>query len=341
VKIRNWLAALALAASLPAAAHAQDRGNGYMGILFGRDDDDAARVEEVMPGSPADRAGIREGDVVVRLNGHAATEDAIDDLREHLAVGQTVRLRVRRDGREEERTVVAAERPRRVTGTFPGGGRMPGSIVMVPPDGQRIVIRMDTMAVHMDSLLTRMDSLRVRLRGIQSDSFVIRLDTMMRVWRDSLVHVMPRAGQELQRLRGGVSMLPYMFEFGPRSIAGAEFAEMNEGLGRYFHTREGLLVLQVGPGTPAARAGLQPGDVVLEAGGRRVADADDLRNAFMRADGQEVRLNVLRDGARRQISVRWEPREVRFRTERFRTDQARQRSDEARARSDEERQRRP
>src|SRR4051812_49580322 len=40
--------------------------------------------------------------------------------------------------------------------------------------------------------------------------------------------------------------------------------------------------------------------------------------AFMRADGQEVRLNVLRDGARRQIPVRWEPREVRFRTGRIR-----------------------
>ena len=116
---------------------------------------------------------------------------------------------------------------------------------------------------------------------------------------------------------------------------------MNEGLGRYFHTREGLLVLQVAPETPAARAGLQPGDVVLEAGGRRVKDAEDLRGAFMRADGQEVRLNVLRDGARRQVSVRWEPREVRFRTERVRSDEARRRSDDARARSDEERRRRP
>ncbi|HSU13112.1 PDZ domain-containing protein [Longimicrobium sp.] len=327
MKIRIWLAALVMAASLPAAARAQDRGNGYMGILFGRDDDNVARVEEVLPGSPADRAGIRAGDVVVRLNGRAATEEAVESLREHLAAGETVRLRVRRDGREEERVVVAGERPRRITGNFPGGVDVPGGVMVIPPDGRRIVIRMDTMAVHMDSLLSRMDSLRVHLRRFQGDSIVIRMDTMMRVWRDSLVRVMPRAGAELDRLRGRMGSLPFIVGMGARSIAGAEFAEMNAGLGRYFHTTQGLLVLQVGSGTPAARGGLQPGDVVLDANGRRVEDVDDLRQAFVRGNGQEVRLNVMRDGARRQLSVRWEPRdEVRtFRVERSRRDEERRR----------------
>jgi hypothetical protein len=41
-----------------------------------------------------------------------------------------------------------------------------------------------------------------------------------------------------------------------------------------------------------------------------------LRDAFMRADGQEVRLTVMRDGRRQQVPVRWEPaRGMRFRVE--------------------------
>jgi C-terminal processing protease CtpA/Prc len=309
VKIRTWLAAAALAAVLPAAAHAQDRrGDGYMGILFGRESDDAARVEEVVPGSPADRAGIRPGDVVTGLNGRAATEEEIDRLRERLARGDTVRLRVRHEGREEMRTVVAAERPRNIVYRRGGEGDLPGAIVLAPGD-QRVVIRMDTIAAHMDSLLTRMDSLRVHLRRRQGDSIVIRMDTVMRVWRDSLVRALPRMGE---RMSGEMRMLPYMLEFGPRSIAGAEFAEMNAGLGRYFHTSQGLLVLQVSPQTPAGRAGLQAGDVVVEANGRAVREVGDLREAFVRSGrGQQVRLTVLRDGARRQLSVQWNPPELR------------------------------
>jgi predicted metalloprotease with PDZ domain len=313
VKIRTWLAAVALAFILPAAARAQDRGSGYMGILFGREDDNAARVERVVRGSPADRAGIRAGDVVVRLNGRAATEQAIDDLRDRLDRGDTVRLRVRRDGREEERVVVAAERPRTLVYGGPDDDDLPGAIVLAPGD-ERVVIRMDTIAAHMDSLLIRMDTIRGRLRRRHGDSIVIRMDTVMRMWRDSLARALPRMGE---RMRGEMRMLPYMFEFGPRSIAGAEFAEMNAGLGRYFHTSQGLLALQVAPQTPAARAGLQAGDVVIEANGRAVRDVGDLREAFAGSGrGQEVRLTVLRDGARRQLSVRWEPPEWRtFRTE--------------------------
>ncbi len=170
---------------------------------------------------------------------------------------------------------------------------------------------MDTLEMHMDSLLTRMDSLRGRLRLRHGDSLVIRYDTIVRVLRDSLMRTMPRLDRQLRE-----GLTPFFMEFGPRSMAGAEFAEMNAGLGCYFRTNEGLLVLPVGPETPAARAGLQAGDVVVEANGAVVRRVGQLRDAFVRADGQEVRLTVLRDGRRQQLPVRWEPaRGVRIRVE--------------------------
>src|SRR4051812_28092171 len=105
MKIRSWLAALALALSLPALLHAQTpgerMGGGYMGIYFGWEDgDSSAQVREVIAGSPADRAGIHVGDTVLRINGHAASRAAVDELRVRLESGDTVRLVTRSNGRE-------------------------------------------------------------------------------------------------------------------------------------------------------------------------------------------------------------------------------------------------
>jgi len=311
MNVRRWiLAALTLALALPGALRAQDaegrRGTGYMGIFFAWADDGRTEVREVVRGSPADRAGIRGGDVVVRLNGRAPTREAVDELRETLDRGDSVRLRVRRDGEEMDRLVIAAARPR--TMVYGGPGTIPGTVWT--PGNRRVVIQLDTIAGRIDSLVVRMDSLRTRLRTrYRGDSLVIHADTVWRVMRDSLRRQVPRAAREFR------TVVPFLNEFGSRSVAGAEFAEMNAGLGRYFHTSEGLLVLQVGPQTPSGRGGLQAGDVVVEAAGRKVERVRDLRDAFTRAAGQEVRLTVLRDGRRQQLSVKWE--EPRTRTYRY------------------------
>jgi S1-C subfamily serine protease len=345
MKMRGWmLGAALLAGTVPAAAAAQvevrvprtdterverfeivreSLGSGYMGIAFAWEEDSSreARVAEVRSGSPAERAGIRPGDVILRINGEPATEEAVDELREALDEGESVRLRIRRDGREEEKTVVAGKRPEemamggreRIRIFGPGG---PGG--MGGPGDRRIVIRMDTLEAHMDSLLKRVDSLRVGLYRGGRDSVVIRVDTVLSLLRDSLLHAFPRELRRLDRegMRFEGRMEPFFFEFGPRSIAGAEFAEMNAGLGRYFRTDEGLLVLQVAPESPAARGGLEAGDVVVQAGGRDVEDVGDLREAFSGAEARTVRLTVVREGRRRELDVRWEaPAVRRFRTE--------------------------
>lgn len=328
MKIRAWVLGLGVAAAvLPAAAEAQVEirvprverfdfrvGSGWLGIQFTWDGDNAreARVRDVVDDSPAERAGIRAGDVIVQIDGEPATEAEVDELREELDEGDRVRLLVRSGGREQERVVTAAKRPERVV-IRGGPGRLPEGFPDGFPGGERIIIRMDTIQAHMDSLVHRLDSLRVGLRMRGGDSVVIRMDTVMTLLRDSLVRAFPR---ELPRVFGEGGVQSFFYEFGPRSIAGAEFAEMNEGLGRYFRTSEGLLVLQVTPESPAARAGLEAGDVVVQADGEAVTDLRDLREAFAEAEDRQVRLTVLRQGARRQIELRWEGREFRrFRVE--------------------------
>jgi len=60
----------------------------------------------------------------------------------------------------------------------------------------------------------------------------------------------------------------------------------------------GLLVHQAVPGSPAARAGLRPGDLLLTAGGRPVTVAQDLqRLMFADAIGRPLPITVMRNGA--------------------------------------------
>jgi putative serine protease PepD len=61
----------------------------------------------VTPGGPADRAGIRPGDVIVAFNGRPVTEpdELIVSIRAQ-APGDSVRLTVRRDGSDREVTVI-------------------------------------------------------------------------------------------------------------------------------------------------------------------------------------------------------------------------------------------
>ncbi len=66
----------------------------------------------------------------------------------------------------------------------------------------------------------------------------------------------------------------------------------------------GAVISQVHPGSPAARAGLQPGDVVVAVDGRRVRSAADLRNRIGLAErGTTVTLTVVRDGERLELPV--------------------------------------
>ena len=59
--------------------------------------------------------------------------------------------------------------------------------------------------------------------------------------------------------------------------------------------REGIIVRVVGPGTPAARAGLQPADIITRIDDERVVAGGDLRRILRnRQPGDTVRLTVVR-----------------------------------------------
>jgi serine protease Do len=98
---------------------------GYIGVALRDVDEDlqgslnlpvghGALVQDVSSGSPGERAGLQPYDVIIALDGKAEANDdeLIRDIAGH-APGTAVRLRIVREGREQDVIVKLAERPNR------------------------------------------------------------------------------------------------------------------------------------------------------------------------------------------------------------------------------------
>jgi serine protease DegQ len=66
----------------------------------------------------------------------------------------------------------------------------------------------------------------------------------------------------------------------------------------------GVLVLEVADGSPAAKAGIQPGDVIIRIGDQPVDTVEDFFGELrQRRPGDQVQLTIVRDGREQQVSV--------------------------------------
>jgi S1-C subfamily serine protease len=274
---------------------------GWLGLVLnytrtgsGRRTEEHAVITAVHPGSPAARAGLQVGDSLVRFNGRTDVEAQVRALR--LQPGDTVRVRVRRQGQRDRDVVLAADRRPTTVAFRPGPGgrfevRRPGVVII---DG-------DTVRIPLDSLALEAADLQRRIRVLIADSLGPRLREFEEVR-------MPQLREQLRRADSAwVHAFPdgLVFEVGRRAVAGAEFSELSPELADYFEgAREGLLVLRVAAESPAARAGLQPGDVVVRANGDPVRTTADLRRSVARAGRDEVRLGVVRRGRPLELRLR-------------------------------------
>jgi serine protease Do len=79
---------------------------------------------------------------------------------------------------------------------------------------------------------------------------------------------------------------------------------LNSAVGRMYGFSNGVLVSTVTPSGGAAKAGIQPGDVIVSIDGRKITDGDDLVNDISaRHVGSSVKLGYLRDGKQNTANV--------------------------------------
>jgi predicted metalloprotease with PDZ domain len=291
-----WSHQLLLAQDWPS----QDRG--WLGLAFESvSGEEGMRIVAVHPRSPAERAGVRPGDVLLRMNGRTVDHAMLRDLR--LQVGEAVRLQVRRDGRAQELDAVAGRRPEQVVTVY-GRDTPPGTrAVTVVPGRRPLRVHGDSLRVRLDTLAVHADSLHRQLRVMIADSLGPQVGRLHAEVRGS-VPIRALADSLARSARGMAVMIDH--ELGSRGIAGAEFTEMNAGLAEYFPgASQGLVVLRIAAGTPIARAGLLPGDVVTHANGVEVKTVRDLRRTVAEARDREVALDIVRKGSRQRLQLRW------------------------------------
>jgi serine protease Do len=293
-----------------------------------------ALVSAVLPGSPAERAGVLPGDVLVGLGGEPVTVRFVEQVPllyqrvARLPIGSEVELEVERGG-EPRRLVATVE----TLGPFRGQEaeirelgltlqEVPAMVAMVRqlPDTARLVVTGvrpggpgDTAKPRLqpgDALLTLGDAplptlaaLRQRVTGWPEGKPLLAA-----LWREGeeLLSLVPAPRGPAPRFGGEL----------PRAWLGVRTHVVTPDLAAALGAPElrGFRLTQVLPGTSAAAAGLRVGDVVTTLDGEalepvRPQDADDLRRLVEELTvGEAARLGVWREGAPVEVTVSLQPR---------------------------------
>jgi serine protease Do/serine protease DegQ len=91
-----------------------------------------------------------------------------------------------------------------------------------------------------------------------------------------------------------------------RGFLGAQLQDLDPALAAAFGitTHNGAVLVNIIEGSPAHKAGLQPGDVVTSVNGKPVANAADLRNQVgLKRIGEKVKLQVIREGKQKTVTA--------------------------------------
>lgn len=249
-----------------AVARIPMRARGYLGVTFdgpsaeiSRPGDHAVRfykyprIALVEPSSPAERAGVVQGDTLMSFNGTDVVASEIS-LTRLLVPDAKIVMRVRRDGNSRDLKVTVGEAP------------------------DYYVRRQEVRGA---SPLTRAGAIAAPTPP----------DQPARVWAVPAPEAVPPPMALWQEYEG---------------IAGALVETVSEGLGKALGVDEGVLVIRVRPGTPAYRAGLRDGDVIVRAGSQRIGSVTTLRNVMSTGEGSEgVKLLIRRERKEKDVTLRW------------------------------------
>ena len=222
---------------------------------------DYPHVEAVERESPAERAGIQVGDMILAFDGKDLRAGKIS-MNTVLRPGTTIAVRLNRENRTRSVNVTVQERPRHARVRAP----RPPAAVEPPPDW--VIVPPDMGEGP----------------GVPPTAVAPRTPTP------------PALGT------------PGVFGLLGHATVGAEMIPLDETLGEPYGTDHGLLILRVGPRTPAARAGIQKGDVLISVDGRELHSVPALIRAVERAEKaekSEVRIELLRKKDRKVVMLQW------------------------------------
>jgi S1-C subfamily serine protease len=236
-------------------------------------------VDEVLPGSPAAKAGLAVGDSIVAFNGESVTAKPVEfDLL--LRPQTTLAVRARRGGKERDFKVEVTTRP--------GEEREPCREVPVP----------------MPFIGTENGNPVVRV-FLEGDSASVRREITARLGRRGV------PGAVIVPAAPDIPLPPrppgFTFSATERAVVylfGAQFGTLTEELQELTGAKKGVFVVSVADGSPAASSGLKAADVVHRVNDDDVGTLAELRRALS-ATERGGALGVIRKKKPVILTVNW------------------------------------
>ena len=203
---------------------------------FELDIDYGAIVNEVLGDSPADEAGIDDGDVIISFDGQKVwDQDDLLDFIDEKKAGDLVAIELFRDGKNMTVNVELGKRQRsRGIFSYDSRGKNRGNVRFVPGRG------------------------KVRHFGFSS------------------------------------------------GYVGVSLSTLSEQLADYFGVKgdNGVLISEVSEDSPAEKAGLKAGDVIIAIGDEEISDYSDVKEIVSESDeGDKLTFTILRNKRQQEIEV--------------------------------------
>ncbi len=194
-------------------------------------------ITSVTPDSAADKAGLKQGDVVLEYNGQRVEGcTQFQRLVSETPVGRQATLKIARDGAEQTITV--------------------------------------TMGSRKD---------------------------MAKMWSRRGEHIIDLPEIVIPPVR--IPDIPHVFTTWRTARLGIVGESLEGQLADYFGVKEGVLVRSVIEDSPAAKAGIRAGDVIVEVGGTKVTSPREISGAIRDSKSETLAVTVVRDKQRLSLNV--------------------------------------
>jgi membrane-associated protease RseP (regulator of RpoE activity) len=285
-----------------------------IGVVLGESEDGGVPVLGVSPDGPSDRAGIQQGDVIVSMMGETLADgdqDAravLSQVMEDVKVGDELVISVDRDGVAQEFVVVADKREPFAWQSIVRLPPVPSAphAVIAPnaPDALSIIERIEIPEIDEEAIRVQVEKMREgmdRARVLINTNRVTSSGDSDTGWEYEF-ETFSEFGDDAVREAN--------VWFGLPATRGLKLAEIDEGLGEYFKTDRGVLVLKAKEDNDLQ---LQSGDVILEVGGKEVDKPSDVMRALRDWEpGATIQINIMRDRKDKNLDILLEERMLGF-----------------------------